>query len=1037
MAKNDNSSLGRVKKPTRDEVNSLHAALRIASVLIFVLMSRCSFAVVITNSVTVSDYFGRVITVSTPFGVTSNSYDGTSSRISCSTFMAGDVQTETHYLYNSFGDQVGTERNGVFSRTDSTYEQISNSYWKVDRHVTANHNGVTNAVEEKYLKVTGLSREFRKHEISISPDGIKTSKRHIYDEDADILLEIIESSVNAPVTNYMRHGITLKSSTGNGIVYNRYDGYGRHIATAYRENEDACPCLVNIMHYNALSDLTRMDTFVSPSNFVSESYVYDCLGNRIVVTNAAGGVTYTHYDHLGRLVSISGAFMPIRCTYDTFGNRTSLSTTSDGISWDTTSWAYDLSRSLCVGKTLADGSQYAYAYTPDSLPALEVRPSGKWMLSEYNNRRNLSSKKYSVPERHIDFLYDDFGALTNAVDAFGTCHSYVRGRNSKVITDNCVMRDMASRIEYQLDDFNRITGMVHCVDGNLSSCSTYSYDNANRLGRIRVEVAEYGMVDVVYTNKLGRSSGYTIDLPNMGTILRQRLFRDDFRRNLVLQITTTDGGENVLASYSYGYDELGRPAVRNNDVFTYDGRGQIATFSVGTNSWAYTWNGAGSPMAEVRNGHTRVFAVNSLNQCVGVTANGGNTSSPITRDIDGGVAAFGDWTYDYDEENRLATAVFALGNGGFVRLRSRYDYLGRRVERDIEMKGSAVSDWLPKERRLFAHDENNLIYERTTTYLQGITNNVVTKYFWGKDISETRNGAGGVGGLLFLIRDGTIYLPVYDAMGNVVSYVNNNGVVVAAYTYNAFGAIVNKIGELADLLPFRFSTKYYEEETGLYDFGYRFLNPEILQWMTPDPSGERGGVNLYAFCGNATTYSYDPNGRLRIPFLTDQAKQAWENVIRSVLDKRGWRVAAFLMRHSLKDNPGPLEMGEGHFVSQTIKASPEYDDFITGLINSQRTAFQRYNNDYPIVFPSGDLFAGIHNAGIHCTGTICKTAAGVRVDLEITVSDDYDFHFLVSDYYKTSVDGVLGTIANNMAWSDQFFDVITTYKWTAKFRDKR
>jgi hypothetical protein len=41
------------------------------------------------------------------------------------------------------------------------------------------------------------------------------------------------------------------------------------------------------------------------------------------------------------------------------------------------------------------------------------------------------------------------------------------------------------------------------------------------------------------------------------------------------------------------------------------------------------------------------------------------------------------------------------------------------------------------------------------------------------------------------------------------------------------------------------------------------------------------------------------------------------------------------------------------------------------------------------------------------------------------------------DYYKSSVDGVLATIANNMAWSDQYFEVIAKYKWTAKFKDKR
>ena len=1018
-------------------ITGRQSAFRIIAMLTFLLVPRCSFAVAITNSVTVSDCLGRVITVTTPLGVTSNSYDGTSSRILCSTFTAGDVQTETFYLYNALGDRVGTERNGVFNRTDSSYEQISNYYWKVDRQVTANHNGITNSVEETYRRVTGLSRDFRKHEIEISPDGVKTCTRLLYDEGTGVASEIVESSVNAPVTNYMIHGFTVKSSTANGIVFNRYDGFGRHIATAFKENEGASPHFVNRLHYNAASDLIRMDTFVSPSNFVSESYVYDNFGNRIAVTNAAGDVAFSQYDYLGRIISLSGAAVPIRCTYDTFGNRTSLSTTPDGISWNTTSWTYDLARSLCVWKTLADGSRYAYTYTPDALPALEVRPSGKWMLREYDNRRNLSSKRYSVTGRGIDFAHDDFGALTNVIDDAGTSHSYVRGRNSKIGTDHCVVQGVTSRIEYLSDDFNRTTGMVHFVDGNMSSRARCLYDNANRLSEITVETPEYGIVNVVYANTLGRSSGYTISLPNGATILKQRLFRDDFRRNLVQQITTMNGTGNVLASFSYGYDELGRPVVRNNDLFAYDGRGQIATFCVGTNSWTYAWNDAESPISEVRTGPARLFEVHSLNQCVGVTENGGNTSSTIVRDPDGGVASFKDWIYQYDEENRLSMAVLVLDNGGGARIRSRYDYLGRRIMRDIDVKDTATSDWVPRERRMFAYDGDNLIYERTMTYMSGETNNVVTKYFWGKDISETCSGAGGVGGLLFLIRDGTICFPVYDAMGNVVLYADANGGVVAAYAYNAFGSIVGKSGPLADSLQFRFSTKYYEEETGLYYFGYRFLNPEILQWMTPDPSGEQGGVNLYAFCGNAPTYSYDPNGQLKIPFITNQAKQAWENVIRSVLDKRGWCVAAFLMRHSLKDNPGPLEMGEEHFVSRAIKASPEYRQIVEELVARQRETYEYYDSSSPIAYKTGDLFAGIGRATVHYRGYICKTATGTRVDFDVTVSDDYDFHFLVSDYYRSSVDGVLGTIANNMAWSDQYFEVITKYKWTAKFKDKR
>ncbi|MGN0846409.1 MAG: hypothetical protein ACI4RA_03380 [Kiritimatiellia bacterium] len=43
-------------------------------------------------------------------------------------------------------------------------------------------------------------------------------------------------------------------------------------------------------------------------------------------------------------------------------------------------------------------------------------------------------------------------------------------------------------------------------------------------------------------------------------------------------------------------------------------------------------------------------------------------------------------------------------------------------------------------------------------------------YYWGRDLSGTLQGAGGVGGLLFLTIDGAVYVPCHDNNGNVTRY---------------------------------------------------------------------------------------------------------------------------------------------------------------------------------------------------------------------------------------------------------------------------
>lgn len=47
--------------------------------------------------------------------------------------------------------------------------------------------------------------------------------------------------------------------------------------------------------------------------------------------------------------------------------------------------------------------------------------------------------------------------------------------------------------------------------------------------------------------------------------------------------------------------------------------------------------------------------------------------------------------------------------------------------------------------------------------------------------------------------------------------------------------------------PFRFSTKRYDEDTGLSYYGYRFYSASLGRWMIRDPLGEAGGMNLYGF----------------------------------------------------------------------------------------------------------------------------------------------------------------------------------------------
>src|ERR1700734_3770224 len=55
-----------------------------------------------------------------------------------------------------------------------------------------------------------------------------------------------------------------------------------------------------------------------------------------------------------------------------------------------------------------------------------------------------------------------------------------------------------------------------------------------------------------------------------------------------------------------------------------------------------------------------------------------------------------------------------------------------------------------------------------------------------------------------------------------------------------FGELIRQSGPMAKLNPFRFSTKYDDDETDFLYYGYRYYNPSTGRWLSRDPIVELG-----------------------------------------------------------------------------------------------------------------------------------------------------------------------------------------------------
>jgi RHS repeat-associated protein len=136
-------------------------------------------------------------------------------------------------------------------------------------------------------------------------------------------------------------------------------------------------------------------------------------------------------------------------------------------------------------------------------------------------------------------------------------------------------------------------------------------------------------------------------------------------------------------------------------------------------------------------------------------------------------------------------------------------------------------------------------------------------YTWGPDLSGSLQGAGGIGGLVFVRDTDTSgsYYSAYDGNGNLTAMISSStGTAAAKYEYSPYGELLTSTGTYAGTNPFRFSTKYTDSETGLAYFGYRYYNPETGRWLNRDPIGEEGGWNLYAYVHNDPIMNTDSLG---------------------------------------------------------------------------------------------------------------------------------------------------------------------------------
>ena len=806
--------------------------------------------------------------------------------------------------YNAKGEvqysAVDMNRNGVIDLAgpdivtsyENSYVLIPNKVYRrsAASMYMADGSDAATLVSENLSSVDGLENKS-------SSFGRTTRSITSYPEDGGRNIAVINPDSSSIVSSY-KNGL-LASSTHSvlGTTSYAYDAFNRMKSVTNTVNGETC---VNSYSLDTSGNIATITDAAGRKTYFS----YDSMGRRISTRLPSGKKINYSYFPTGELKQQYGSdTYPQLYSYDAAGRMKTLTTykyynphlPSHGQA--VTTWNYTPQRGFLTSKIYDDGKSVSYTYNYDGSLATRIWSRGITTTYAYDNSGSLSGITYSDSTPSVSYIRDRSGRPTSITDASGT-------RSLSYNTDGSLASE--GSVGYTYDALGRRISM----SATNGPTTNYTYDAMSRLATVsdgartatysRVSgssllantIVNNGTADILTVNRTydtldrltsitsnGISYSYTYDNSDKRT--RNTLSDgsywiyeyDDLGQVTKGKKYTASGVEVVGQSFGYDYDDIGnlKTENRNGNVFKYTAN-NVNQYTQRTVPGRVNISGSAASDAKVTikqtsAGYTRplrygnyfnaffnldnstnavtdsfdiyavkydgtkdIVAKQSLNVFVA------KTPEQFTYDNDGNLLTDGKFTYTWDAENRLVKAETSD-----TRIEFTYDYMGRRTNKKLY-----INNVLTTETK-FTYDGWNLAAEYDAS------NTLINSYLWGEDLSGSLQGAGGVGGLLAVNN----YLPIFDGNGNITTYLDNSGNVVATYQYDPFGKIICSFGTKSDDLLYRFSTKYFDKETALYYYGYRYYNPETSRWLSRDPIEEAGGNNLYAFINNDAVNRWD------------------------------------------------------------------------------------------------------------------------------------------------------------------------------------